>query len=91
MMTMQDRLHRQQIQTVVEREFTAKMKAMKPSTAKMLLTKEIKALQAEVDDLEACKAKGWDLYLGEPLMPRLRETKRDLKWTQDLRAEISKG
>ena len=49
-----------------------------PRGEKAALTREINVVSRELDYIKAHQAKGWDLYLGDPIKPLIRSLEREL-------------
>ena len=47
-------------------------------------TKYLKSLKTHLDMLDEHYNNGWDLYLGDPIYPQIRETRREIR---ELKAE----
>ena len=44
----------------------------------MLITKELNILKSELNDRLTASAKGWNIYLGDPIDPQIRDLKIEI-------------
>jgi len=51
---------------------------MRTTTKKMLITKELNILKSELNDRLTASAKGWNIYLGDPIDPQIRDLKIEI-------------